>query len=227
MATAFVERVKASYYSERDAQLDRAEAYAIGYDRELDAFFTEVEPRVLYKDILARVAAELRAERAAERAELEFWQDAERAHYAAWVDDAAAEDVTEDITRLFRTRFLALVWSAVCRPRRVVGVPVARRPLGVVSRRAAADRCTRPGGRRGPDVVADRDLSGGRGPPAGSSRHPPDLLHLSPLLSGGLHHVPRHPVCHPRRDPRRLGVLAGIAPIVVGAHPRNSPAATW
>ncbi|WP_044506567.1 hypothetical protein [Gordonia sp. KTR9] len=166
MATAFVERVKASFYAERDAQLDRAEAYAIGYDRELAAFFEEVEPRILYKDILVRVAAEVRAERAAERTELEFWQRAEAEHFATYVDDAMTEVVIEDSAQLFRTRLLAAVWSAVQRPRRVVGVPAARRPIGGVSRGVPADRCPRAGGRVGFDGVADRDRSGGRGPPA-------------------------------------------------------------
>ncbi|MEY1676487.1 hypothetical protein AB4Z55_20150 [Gordonia sp. ABKF26] len=166
MATAFVERCKTTYYAVRDAQMQRADEFAIGYDTDRAAYFDKIEPRVLYRDVMVSVAAELRAERAAERAEVEFWQDAERAHYAAWVDDALAEEVTEDITRLFRTRFLALVWSAVCRAAscgRCAGyTPAVRRGLAPSNGLADAPG---PGARRGPDVATGRDRSGGRGPP--------------------------------------------------------------
>ncbi|MGW6035719.1 hypothetical protein ACWFOS_18895 [Gordonia terrae] len=176
MATAFVERCKATYYAVRDAQLQRADEFAIGYDTDRAAYFDKIETRVLYRDVMVSVAAELRAEKAAERAEVERWERAERDHFSVYIDDAVSDDLAEDITRLFRTRFLALVWSAVQRPRRAVGVPVApRRPAGF-SRRALAGRC-------GPDDLADRDQSDGRGPPAQRGRRrchlPPKSVYLT------------------------------------------------
>ncbi|WP_431840488.1 hypothetical protein [Gordonia hongkongensis] len=172
MATAFVERCKATYYAVRDAQLQRADEFAVGYDTDRDVYFDKVEPRVRYRDVIVAVAAELRAERAAERAELEFWQRAEAEHFATYVDDAMTEVVTEDSAQLFRTRFLGAVWSALQLPRRAVSVPVARRPSGRLSRRVPAGRCSRPGGRRGADVLVGRARSGGRGPPRHHSPTP-------------------------------------------------------
>ena len=165
MATAFVERCKATYYALRDAQLQRVDEFAVGYDTDRDVYFNKVEPRVRYRDVMVAVAAELRAERAAERAEVERWERAERGHYAVWVDDAMSDDITETTDVLFPTRLLAAVWSAVRRPRRAVGVPAPRRPSGHLSRRVPAGR-----GRRRVDIVASTSRSTaigqvGRGPP--------------------------------------------------------------
>ncbi len=126
MATQFVERVKAAYYAMRDAQLARAEAWACGYEGDLALFYSEMEERVTYKAVMVAVAAELRAERVAERAEAEAWQTAEREHFAVWLDETLVDVATEDASdATFRSRFAALVWSALAR-RSATMVSVAR-----------------------------------------------------------------------------------------------------
>lgn len=114
MANSFVERCKQVYSELRDAQLQRAEAYAIGYDTELAMFYAEVEPRVLYHDVMISVASEVRAERDAEHAEYEMWVAREQAHYAPYVAEALMVVPDEDTSRLFKNRSAAMVYALVC-----------------------------------------------------------------------------------------------------------------
>lgn len=49
------------YYSLRDAQLERMEAYAIGYPSMEKTFFAEIEKRVTFKDVLIMMKGSTRA----------------------------------------------------------------------------------------------------------------------------------------------------------------------
>lgn len=55
----------ANYWAERSPQLDRIEAYAIGYDTEEREHYERVEPRVTFRNILIDTAREHRARQAA------------------------------------------------------------------------------------------------------------------------------------------------------------------
>ncbi len=136
MATEWVRRCVETYRELRDLQLVRADEYAIGYATDRAIYFDKVEPRITYRDVLVSVAAEIRAEREAERVEVEFWQTAEREHFAVWLDETVVDVVAEDASdATFRSRFAALVWSALAR-RSVAVVSVARTVHRRITRRA-------------------------------------------------------------------------------------------
>ncbi|URM87337.1 hypothetical protein SEA_BANQUO_6 [Gordonia phage Banquo] len=102
MANAFVETVKATYADLKAIQDANVEAWAVGYEADEALYYSEVEPRVTYKDVLIAVAREWRARKAEARAEAEYWEAREREHFAPLADPAVAE--ADPATAVFRTR---------------------------------------------------------------------------------------------------------------------------
>ena len=47
-----------NYWNQREPQLSRLEAFAIGYDTEAATYYAEVEPQVLFRDVLIQTGRE-------------------------------------------------------------------------------------------------------------------------------------------------------------------------
>lgn len=82
MANAFIERCKVVYAEMVAVQRARMEEWCIGYETEEALFYSEVEPRVLWRDVLRRVGCEWRAECDAELREREYWDVREAEFFA-------------------------------------------------------------------------------------------------------------------------------------------------
>ncbi|AKC03055.1 heat shock protein [Gordonia phage Gsput1] len=109
MANAFVEACKATYADLKAIQDARVEAWAIGYEADEALYFSEIEPRVTFKQVMVDVAREWRARKAEARAEVECWQAREAEFFAAdFEPEVEREDAT---TAVFRTRNGALMFA--------------------------------------------------------------------------------------------------------------------
>ncbi|AXQ65153.1 hypothetical protein SEA_SCHMIDT_31 [Gordonia phage Schmidt] len=155
MANAFVEHCKAVYADLKAAQDARLEAWAVGYAGD-ESLFWENEDRVLYKDVLVAVAAEWRARKDAELAELEYWLAREAEFFAVELEPAEVELEAADAA-VFRTRSGALA-AALLAGRRIVraGLVIARRAVVEVQAARGAVAVV--------VVVADRLAALERGP---------------------------------------------------------------
>ena len=144
MTSAYVTRCVETYRTMRDAQHLRAEAWACDYETDLALFYSECETKVTYKSVMIAVAAELRAEKADARAELERWQQAERDHYSVYVDETVVDEVAVELPERFLTRYAAVIWSALQRRMTPAGrrSPVAASSMSDTSSTLPYARCS-------------------------------------------------------------------------------------
>lgn len=144
MANAFVEACKATYADLKAIQDARVEAWAIGYEADEALYFSEIKPRVTFKQVMVDVAREWRARKAEARAEVEFWQAREAEFFAAdFEPEVEREDAT---TAVFRTRNGALMFALLAA--RVCSYTVKGVMSKAVHRLAHTGRATYPKGVR-------------------------------------------------------------------------------